>query len=55
MIVAAWPQKKNLKIYIGVSKNNNIHKYYYYDDQRSRNVRITENHDLEMTVSENHD
>ena len=32
-----------------------IVKSRYYDDQKSRNVRITENHDLEMTVSENHD
>ena len=26
-----------------------------YDDQKSRNVKIMERNDLEMTVSENHD
>ena len=30
-------------------------KSHYYDDQKSRNVIITESNDLEMTVSENHD
>ena len=32
-----------------------IVKNCYYDDSKSRNLRITENHDLEMMVSENHD
>ena len=30
-------------------------KSRYYDNQKSRNVIITESNDLEMTVSENHD
>ena len=29
-------------------------KSRYYDDQKSRNVIITESNDLEMTVSKNH-
>ena len=33
----------------------NILKSGYYDDQRSINVIITKNDDLEMTLSENHD
>ena len=32
-----------------------IVKSCYYDDQKSRNIIITESNDLEMTVSENHD
>ena len=32
-----------------------IVKSCYYDDQKSRNVTLTESNDLEMTVSENHD
>ena len=30
-------------------------KSHYYDDQKSRNIIITESNNLEMTVSENHD
>ena len=40
---------------MAVSNNFFIVKSCYYDDQRSINVIITENDDLEMMVSENHD
>ena len=32
-----------------------IVKICYYDNQKSRNVTLTESNDLEMSVSENHD
>ena len=50
VILTSWMAVSNIFLRMAV-----IVKSRYYDNQKSRNVRITENRDLEITVSENHD
>ena len=38
-----------------IEKYGFLVKSRYYDDQKSRNIKITESNDLEMRVLENHE